>query len=171
MACLVLANQLPSTMTDSIQSWLGKPEHQDVSNLQAREFLILVRKELNAEGIPQDWGNINFGAVKLIHDAGDIPIESDAENKDTFKHVLGESDQGTIELEVNHGDVLSASSRQGRGGFSRNRGATMKPPNPWKPNGNPRWKSNQVCWIYGKGAHMSFNCSKCFCQKCGNAGI
>ena len=51
-----------------------------MDNKQARDFLNLIRKELNTKAILLDWGNRNFGAVKVIEEPSEM--DSDLESVD-----------------------------------------------------------------------------------------
>ena len=117
MACLVLANQLPSAIRGPIQTWIGNPEHQEVTRLQAREFLVLIRKELNAKGIPHDWGNRNLGAVKIVNEEVGKLSDPKFPNLEHRETPNGESKQEMNELDLGRGVVLSANAEKERAAF------------------------------------------------------
>ena len=164
MACLVLANQLPSAIRGPIQTWIGNPEHQEVTRLQAREFLVLIRR-VERKRNTHDWGNRNLGAVKIVNeDVGKLsdPKFPNLEHRET---PIEESKQAMSELDFGRGVVLSTNGRERKSSFSRSGNTGQVRNFTERSNANPRRRKENECWICGKVGHMSFNCFKGFCKK------
>ena len=187
LACLILGNQLPQGVRGSVQAWLDHPDHQEIGFKDARQFLILVRKELNTKGIPLDWGNRNFAVSKGVNSVSIHSSDDEYENAEIFSR-HGDSERSICdaeEIKQSKGDHASSMrdseefkqvkvvNRSTRGrfpsiiyqnfrnsGYTPNRGGVKRQPGDRNPN----------CWVCGSLGHMSMNCSKGFCQKCGKRG-